>query len=229
MEKDLKQLENELDFSELDDYNRERVINVFKSWKMCCRNQVVISNVKDQTKKKTLVRIDDCIYIDGIKTHENISSKSTIFFSNCADLNILILNKINHIIIEKSDNINLKSTSGIIGGIDTLHSNNINIIVINKDVFYISFGEVSSSCTYIDRSLALNTLISTLECYSINFVFTINELIEKVKYITNLSLFSGFSMMMFIKNEVTGIFELHYINQDSENSQHKGIIYPMDI
>jgi len=46
-----------------------------------------------------------------------------------------------------------------------------------------SFGEVHTSNTYIDKSLALNTLISTLQCNSINFIHMINDILENVKYL----------------------------------------------
>lgn len=225
MEKDLRQLEDELDLKDFTVPVKSMAINVFKSWKTCFNNQIIITDIKNKNKR-TNIKIYNNILIDGIETFKDISTRSTILFSNCDNLNIIVLNKINHIVIENSNNINLKSTAGIIGGIDALHSKNINLIITNRDIFYMSFGEVSTSNTYIDKSLALNTLISTLDCNAINFVLTIDDILENVKYLTNISLFSGFNIMMFINNNLTNIMELHYINKENNNSRHNGIIYP---
>lgn len=225
METDLKKLENELDLVDIPDFDKKKVINVFKSWKTCYNNQIIIDDISNMNRK-SIIKIDDKVVIDGVEIYKNISKKSTIFFSNCENLNILLLNKINHVVIENCKNVNFKSTSGIIGGIDVLHSQNMNFIIINQDVFYMSFGGVSTSNIYIDKSLALNTLLSTLHCNRINFVNMVDEILENVKYITNSSLLSGFYMMMFVENDVTGVYELHYIYKDNEGNQTKGIIYP---
>lgn len=226
METDLKKLEDELDFVDLSNYEKEKIINVYKSWRTCFNSQIIITDIQNKNKR-SYIKISSSVYIDGIKTFDNISRRSTLFFSNCENLNIILLGKVNHVIIENSRNITLKSTCGIIGGIDVLHSNNLNFIVVGQDIFYMSFGEVNTSNTYIDKSLALNTLISTLHCSSIDFVHMIDEILENKKYITNSSILGGLYMMMFFKNNLNGTLELHYIYQDNESRQNKGIIYPI--
>jgi len=224
MEKDLTKLEEELEFVDLDKKDKEAVINVYRSWKTCFDYQIIISNIRNPNKR-TRVDIKDSVYIDGVETYKNISKRSTIFFSECENLNISLISKVNHVIIERSNNINLKTFGGIIGGIDVLHSRNINFIVTKEDIFYISFGDVYMSNTYIDKSLALNTLISTLQCNSLNFVHMIDSILENVKYVTNTSIFGGLYMMMFIKND-TGLVELHYFHRTTEGRTSNGIIYP---
>lgn len=204
--------------SNLDKSDDDMFINIFKSWKTCLDNHITITDIKYDNKVN--VSINDNIYINDIETYKNISKTSSIFISNCNNLDIFLSKKINHIIIENCINVNLEVASGIISGIDVLHSENINIIITNEDIFYLSFGEVLKSYIYIDKSLALNTLINTLHCNTTNFIL-INGILDKVKYLTNTSLFSGFNMMMFIYNDDTSTFELHYFNQNS-----KGIIYP---
>ena len=222
METDLKNLNNELEF--VDDSDRDGIINVYKSWKTSLNRHIMITDII-KTKMRTYIKVDSSVYIDGVETFKNISNKSTLFISNCQNVNIILLNKINHVIIENSKNVTLKSTRGIIGGIDVLHSQNINFIVINQDIFYISLGEVSTSNIYIDKLLSLNTLISTLNSSCINFIHMVDEFIERAKFVTNNSILGGLYIMMFFKNDID-IFELHYIYQDCENRQREGIITP---
>lgn len=224
MEIDLRRLEEELEFVDITESAKEKYINVYKSWKTCYNNQIMITNIKSITER-TFIEVNESIFINGTETHKDISLRSTLFFSNCENVNILLHNKVNHVFIEKSKNITLKTMAGIIGGIDVLHSDNINFIVVNQDVFYMSFADVRIGNTYIDKSLSLNTLISTLHCHYINFVHMINNILEKSKYITNVSLFGGF-YLMFFKNGDNGIFELQYVYQENNNKQNIGIIYP---
>jgi hypothetical protein len=208
MEQELKTLDD------LHDVDKEYYVNVFKSWKTCFDRHVSVNAVKGQD-----IHVRDEIYIDGRKSFDNISSSSTIFFSNCENINILLSRKVNHIIIDNCCNVNLKVTSGIISGIDVLHSQNINLIVTNKDIFYMSFGDVSKSNIYIDKPLALNTSINTLHCNITNFI------LERFRYLANVSIFSGFNAMAFIQNSSSNTFELHCVNQDND----EGIIYPQMI
>lgn len=217
METDLEKLIKELEF---DNSKKETIINVYKSWKTCHNNQVMVSHIKHGN-----ITVNDSIYIDTVEgtteTFKDISNKSTLFFSNCENVNILLCNKINHVIIENSKHINIECISGIIGGIDILHSNNISIIVINQDIYYMGFGHADTCDTYIDKSLTLNTLISTIHCNYINFVHLVNEMLENIKYVTNTSVFGGLYIMFFEKNE------LHYIYKDGNNRHVTGIIYPV--
>lgn len=226
MEDDLKKLEDELSLIDLRKDEKEKITNIYKSWRNCLSNQIMITDIVNKSKRSNVI-INNSVYIDGIKIYDNITTRSTLFFSNCKNLYIILLGKVKHVIIENSKNIIFKSTCGIIGGIDVLHSKNINFYIIGQDIYYMSFGEVNACNTYIDKSLALNTLISTLHCNKINFVHLIDEILENKKYITNNSLFSGLYMMMFLKNNSDNVLELHYVYQDNEN-KNKGIIYPTD-
>lgn len=222
MEADLEKLNDELALQELPDEEKVYVINIYKNWKTCFQNQIMITDIKGaRTGTRTNIKINDNIQLNGKDIHKNISRKSTIFFSNCSDLNVLMLNKVNHVIIENCKNINFKTTSGIIGGIDILRSSNVNLVVTNRDIFYIGFGGVYQGNIFIEKSLALNTVIRTLECNIINFALMLNEVLKIGKYLTNASLFSGLHTMMFIKNKLTDTLELHYLD-----GINKEIIYP---
>lgn len=216
MEAELEKLNDELTLQELPDEEKVYVVNIYKNWKTCFQNQIMITDIS-----RTNVKINDNVQINGKDIHKNISKKSTIFLSNCSDLNVLMLNKVNHVIIENCKNINFKTTSGIIGGIDILRSSNVNLVVVNQDIFYIGFGGVYKGNILIEKSLALNTVIRTLECNIINFALMLNEVLKIGKYLTNASLFSGLHTMMFMKNKLTDTLELHYLD-----GINKGIIYP---
>ena len=197
----------------MEEDNTAAIFNVFKSWKACLDNQIIISN----QKAPSFIKIDDNIMINGVEMHTDISNKSTILFSSCENLNIYVGKKINHIIIERSNNINLKFVSGLIGGIDVLHSNNINFDIINQDIFYISFGAVSKANMHIEARLALNTLISSLHTSYLTFI------VDKHRYITNLPFYEDLCMLMFIENELTNNTELHYLGNSC-----KGVIQTFD-
>lgn len=207
-------MEEQLNSIEIPDQEKEMIINVYRSWKSCYDNNIIIQNINYNHSAN--IKISKSIYINGIETYTNITSKSRIFFSNCSNISILVLNKINNIIIENCKNINLKTTSGIIGGIDVLHSSNINFVVSKKDVYHISFGDVYKSNTFIEKSLALNTLINTIRCNTINFILMFNEILEKIKYYTNNSLFEEYYLMIFHKPMDSNMVELRYINQNGQ-------------
>lgn len=219
MEPDLQRLNDEMELFDFDKSSREMITNVYSSWKKCLDNQIIISDLKN-----VVIRIDDRLHIDGVETHRDISQKSTLLFSACENVNILVLNKVNHVIVERSHDVNLKSVAGIIGGIDVLHSTNVNLLVTKRDIFYMGFGTATRCNAYIEEPLTLNTLISTLECSNINFISMIDNLSVLGKYVTNRTLFNGFNLYMFIANATTGILELHYLAQLSGS---KGIIYPV--
>jgi hypothetical protein len=220
MEKGLDNLNNELEQLDIDDSDKDKIRNVYKSWKTCKDNQIILSDLKSCN-----IRIDADLYVDNTVRYTNISKKSSILFSNCQNININVMNKVNHILIEKSKNINLKTVAGIIGGIDVLHSQNVNMVITNQDIHCMSLGDVSCCNAYIDRALASNTFISTLHCHIVNFILTSawgshSHEAPRV-YNTNTSLMSGFNVFVFVANAITNTFELHFVSRDS-----KGTIYP---
>ena len=69
MEDDLVKLYDELEnYKNITDKDKECIINVFKSWKKCKNNNIVISKID----KKTNVRIDNNIIANSKVLHENV-------------------------------------------------------------------------------------------------------------------------------------------------------------
>ena len=203
-----------------DEFNKKNEIltNIYNSWKSCAKNYIIISHINNSD-----IEIDNIISINGIQKYTNISKKTTILFSDCKELKIILSCKINHIIIENSESISMKISGGIIGGIDIIHSREINFMVIDKDIFYLSYGDSKVCNTYIEKDLSVNTLISTLNCLDINFLLVLNSNIAK--YETNKSLFGGFSLLMFTQDNMENV-ELHYL-QEHDREKFSGKILPI--
>lgn len=174
-------------------------INIYKSWKKCLNNRIIIADIHSGT-----IDVSDYIYINGESTADKVSNKTTIFITECSDLNINISSKINRFIIEKSMYISSRIINGIIAGIDVLHCKNINFNITNNNVFYLGFGGVSKSNTFIDQDIAINTLISTIDCNIINFIIHI----DNRQFCTNSSIFGEFNILFFEKNNTTREIEL---------------------
>lgn len=173
--------------------------NINKSWQICKNNYIFINDLCECTISVK----NGAIYIDGDIKYTNVNMKTTVFFSGCENVSVSLYQKINHIILEKSSNVQMIISDGIIGGLDILHCKSVDFVVMNKDVFYISYGNSVSCNASLDKKISTNTLISTICCHEINFV------IVPSVFRTNSSLFSGMNLMAFVP--CNSDVELHYV------------------
>jgi len=168
---EINKLNKEMNLLNLDEINKVHIRNIFKSWTICKNNFIIISNIENCD----IIVDNNCILINYEVYRRNINKKIRILFSNCKNLNILIFQKLNHILFEKCSNIKIKITAGIIGGIDVINCDNINFHITKKDIFYISYGDSNICTTCIDKDISLNTQVLANNCNEINLLLMSNS------------------------------------------------------
>jgi hypothetical protein len=216
----------ELDITEED---RQQITKLYDSWSTCLSQRITIQNLAGHT-----VFIGQILKIDNEILPNIITLKSTLYFQNCSNLKIKFDKKVNHITIENCVNIDLFIPSGSISGIDTLNSSKINVCAVDNNVYYLDIGK-SKECQYwLDESIALNTLISSLNCFNIKFLTTTSKDtdvdIDKTKdktnckrFQTNMSIFGSNIWYEFAK--VDSKLLMKYISTDTATNTI-GEIYP---
>jgi len=155
----------ELENIDIDDDLKTLLINYVTSYNTCKNN---IEYIEDLEKEKMII----CE-----------TPKKSIFISKCKNCIFTLNNKINHITLEKCNNIILIVNDGLMSGIDILHSHNVTCL-IQKPIYFLGCG-ASSNITLILKKE--NMLIDYTNCYQMN----IKLLDKKIKtYKMNYSLFS---------------------------------------
>ena len=203
MEDDLVKLYEELkNYKNITDKDKECIINIYKSWKKCKNNNIVISKID----RKTNFRIDNNIIANSKVLHGNVNIKSSVHFLNCSNFTIFIDNKINHIYIENCKNFTIKSVSGLISGIDILNSNNIKLMMTTYDIYNLNIRNTVNCNVYIDDSIVDKLFIYTMKCDNLEFI-VVNEAYCISKYIVDN--FDDLHYLSFVKNIVSKDFELH--------------------
>jgi len=209
----INELKGELDgILKLSDETKTNLLNVFTSWYSCKSKHSYITNINNSK-----INLNKQINIDGILSNylseETELNKITLFIEDCNNLEINISEKFNHLILLNCNNININIESGIISGIDILHSEYININVQFNKIYtinyqnsrfcIINFIDIFSS----DNQEINNCKIITYCCYDIVFNITNNLIYKHFK--TNMSLFSGM-IYFIIKNN----FDIDYIDRN---------------
>jgi hypothetical protein len=165
-------------------------LNIFQNWEKCFNHKILIED-----KSNTEIKMNVFLLINNEYKFFNINSKTTLHIINCKNVLITLEYKINHIIIENSENLEIK-INGLISGINILRSKNIICDIGKIPIFNIEFSR-SKYCTIRLHDDNINQLINTVNC--INIIF---ELIDKEKnikkYITNQSLFSDLTHFKFL-------------------------------
>jgi hypothetical protein len=219
MEDDLVKLYDELEnYKNITDKDKECIINVFKSWKKCKNNNIVISKID----KKTNVRIDNNIIANSKVLHENVNIKSSIHFIGCKNFTIFIDNKINHIYIEKCSNFTIKSVSGLISGIDIINSNNVKLMMTTYDIYNLNIRNSSNCNVYVDDSIVDKLFIYSMKCDNLEFI-VVNEAFHISKYL--IEKFDDLHYLSFVKNIASKEFELHCCDKVTLN---KTVIKKLD-
>lgn len=185
-------LEEELnDILSLSNQDKNTIVTMYNIWSSCLNKKIFIENVISRN-----IIIKDKIKIGTYLDNHNITQKSTLHFINCKNLSITIDRKVNHITIEKCKNINIKIIAGSISGIDTIKCENMNIIIKNKYVYYLDIGTSQECKINMEDELAINTVISSLNCFNIHFILANT----KKMFTTNTSLLGSFNFFIFNKN-----------------------------
>lgn len=173
---EISKLEDEIDELLLD--NKEKIIEQYRLYKECYNNKIFIDNLENKN-----IRIKDNIYVlNKINEvlYEGVTNKSTIYFGNCNDITVVISAKVNHITLERCQNVNIKIIGGSVSGIDNIHCENISYIFDDNDIYFIDISNCINCNMYIPEAIATNTLIITLYSIGVNFFILNNQNIKKV-------------------------------------------------
>jgi hypothetical protein len=186
-------LEDELNYLDINQEIKNTLINIYDSQIKVKNNHIYIENDSDD-----FIAVGKSIIMQHKISHQNIDQTKTLFLSKCNNIRITIGKKINHIIIENCKNITLKLLNGLISGIDILHSLNVNIIVENSSIHYLSYGSSTDCSCKIQKNIAYKLLISTILCY--NIILYINDNMSDNVFFTNQTLFSDLTLFTFENN-----------------------------
>jgi len=172
----------------------EDIVNtIFNSWSKCYNNHIFIEN---ENNKIIMINNKDDIH-------------KTYYIENSSNITCIINTKINHLIINKCDNIIIFINSILISGLDIFHSNTISINNNNNNNnnnnsisnFSINFGH-----TYILNINQFNVDLNLKLCINIIYNLTINKLTVHYiydTYITCLNLFTIQTLYLYINNNDT--------------------------
>lgn len=186
--------------------------DIFISWKKCKDNHIFLDKINNKYikyDKNLILEPNTLLYSFG-----EIKQK-TLYIDSCDNLTLNIKEKINHIVIINSSNINIIISKGLISGIDILHSSNIKLKIKNIKIFLSEFIDCKN-CMYIyDINNNMNDMngmkIITHDCYNFIFIKLLdNTNIEKIE--TNTSLFLS-SITYIIQNN-----SIKYSDYNSDNN-----------
>lgn len=222
LEKQLRQLNSDLNeysfnVEYLDDSEKEKIKGLYKILWKTYNQKIFIENLSGVN-----IRVTDKIYVNNIVYINNdVNNKTTLYFSNCKHINILINSKVCHITVENCNYVNIKTREGSITGIDNLNCKHVCHVLENSAVYFIDVSN-SEGCTfYISEDNALDTIISSYGSPDIKFILTCPEKgIIKNKFIPGISFFEIYRLYNFEK--MNGIIQLSYITQNL-NSQKRTV------
>ena len=171
----IKALENELDIASFDygipEQEKYDILELYKLWKKSLNNKIIIEDLNGLTKSfRITVKITDRVTINGIDFGVNVNTKSTIHFINCKCVNILVSTKLNHITLEKCENLNINVKFGSISGVDSIRCKNVSHVFDNAHINWIDVSN-SANCKYfLPEKIALNTIVSTMESLEVELI-----------------------------------------------------------
>jgi len=182
--------------------------NIFNSWKKSYLNHIFIENRKNKN-----ITINNSI-------RDDIMHK-TYYFEKSNNLIININTKINHLIINKCDNIILNINSSLISGLDIFHSNNV---IINNNFEIQSNYSINFGQNFVINVNKISDIMNITLCVNIIYSLKINKLYNKlyIKFISCLNLFRIEPIYFFIDNSLERIngFDTTYGNFNIEKIQY---------
>lgn len=130
---------------------------VIDTWTKCLNNHVILENINGVIVISSNILHNGVPFSDtklndtNVDDYTKVTTKTAIIISKCKNLHILVYNKVSHILVESSKNVNIKVMSGAISGIDILHCHYVNMIINN--VPYINMNDCSHCNMYNDTHI----------------------------------------------------------------------------
>ena len=208
-DKDITDLEKDIEdycwnYRELADIEKQDIKALYLTWKKALNNKIIIEDIH-----KTNIRVSDDIICNNKILWKNVSKENSLHFLNCSDITIVITPKVNHVTVERSQNINLRVVKGSISGLDLIKCDNV-ITVLNSGSTYFIDISTSNQCSFIFcESVAKNIMITTQNSHNINFKVVADlSGITKNVYKINLGMFQEFRIYSFHldDNEILGLY-----------------------
>ena len=160
--------------------------NILDSWTKCYNNHIFIEN-----------KLDGVILIDN----DNHKAKS-YYIEKTSNTIIYVNTKINHLVLNKCNDVILIINEEFISGLDIFHSNNIKIHnnIESKSFYSISFGfNYTININKIFINLDILLCVNSIYKLKINKLNTINKY---NKFILCLNLFRSEPVYIFINNSL---------------------------
>lgn len=153
----------------LTEQDRIYIKNLYFMMKSAFQNKIFIENYYDCN-----LRIKDNIISVFSKNNNkdinnNVSHKSTLFFSNFKNVTIVINTKVAHITLEKCRDVNIKIIGGSITGLDFIRCVNLSCVFDKGFVYFVDISNSEECNMYFSFPIALSTMITTMFSYKINF------------------------------------------------------------
>ena len=161
--------------------------NIFNSWQKCYNKHIFIDNENDKI-----------IIIDNNNKNDNIHK--TYYIEQSSNITCILNSKLNHLIINKCENISIIINSILISGMDVFHSNNIliNNNCHNTSNFSLNFGQnYIFNINYLLNEFTFKLCINII--YNLN-IHKLNLCYKYDKYITSLNLFTIQTLYFYITN-----------------------------
>jgi hypothetical protein len=165
----------------------EKVLELFKTWKKAHNNKTIIENINgSQRNGRVSIKIKNRVLIDTIDFRSEVTTRTTLHFINCNDVNIAISSKINHLVLENCMNMLVKTTGGFISGLDSIRCTNVIHVFDEGNINYIDINK-SHDCKYFfQQDVVPNTIIQTIESMDILLVILKDmEIKERFKVCTS--------------------------------------------
>lgn len=189
----MDELENELDDNiSLSEHTKDEIKSFYRAWTTCINNKIIIENLKNET-----LDINETVNYDNKVIPVELTS--TLHFINCQNLSINLNRKVNHITIERCDNVKIVINSGCISGLDTIKSKYINVLIDNKSIYFIDVG-TSSDCNYCIRDYVYKNddmYISSIDSMDINLYIIDDD--KNIEHKSDYNLSSVFGNYKLIK------------------------------
>ena len=164
---------DDLEYMDIPNELKKIITNYVNSYTICKEHDKLFENINDKK-----------IIID----HQIKNNKTSLQIYNCKNCTIIIDRKINHITINRCENIALIINAGVISGIDIIHSGNI-VCYSRNHIYFLGCGSSHDIVMVLNEKFADNTLIQTTECFQIDIKLIHNGNI--IVHRTNRTLFSA--------------------------------------
>lgn len=178
---------------ELSQDEKNDIRDLYRLWKTSFNKKIVIDNIHNSN-----IRISDNVVGDGKVLWEDVKPHHSFHFIDCSNITIVINPKVNHVTLEKCNNVNFRSVGGSISGMDLINSSNITSVFNSK---YINFMDISNAtqCLFIlSETIAKNIMITSTSSFNLNFkVIADGSGVTKSTYKTNMNVFQDSTVYRF--------------------------------